>query len=397
MPSYRKLPSGKWQAVVYKPDGKRVTKTDPLKGVVKKWAEDLELRYSRGERRDPRAGEIKVSAWRERVMGARGLEMPTLVKSESIWRTHCEPEWGNWPLNAVTRAEAQAWANRLKVTRRARHKGRDVGDDTDDVPFLSPSTVHEAVHVMSTLYVIALAEDPPIVGSNPFAKLDLPKIEPRPVEFYERGEAALLFATVERKFSRRWRLLVELGMDVGLRPGELYGLHTDRVDWERNLVAVTRVMTRYGLREYPKSKKSHRSVPVPPATMKALAAELGAGRRWAGGCTCPRVLPDGSTRPGRGPCPGLVFAAPEGGPIDDGNFRDRIWYPAVKAAGIRRFPPKIMRHTAASWLVMDGVPLYHVQHLLGHESFATTQRYAHLAPDAHDKVRESWERRARTM
>jgi site-specific recombinase XerD len=33
-----------------------------------------------------------------------------------------------------------------------------------------------------------------------------------------------------------------------------------------------------------------------------------------------------------------------------------------------------MRHTAASWLVQDGVPLYDVQALLGHESFATTQR-----------------------
>jgi hypothetical protein len=34
-----------------------------------------------------------------------------------------------------------------------------------------------------------------------------------------------------------------------------------------------------------------------------------------------------------------------------------------------------------------------VQALLGHEDYATTQRYAHLAPDAHDKVIESWTRR----
>jgi site-specific recombinase XerD len=52
-----------------------------------------------------------------------------------------------------------------------------------------------------------------------------------------------------------------------------------------------------------------------------------------------------------------------------------------------------MRHTAASWLVQDGVPLYDVQALLGHEDYATTQQYAHLAPDAHSKVLESWARR----
>jgi integrase len=42
---------------------------------------------------------------------------------------------------------------------------------------------------------------------------------------------------------------------------------------------------------------------------------------------------------------------------------------------------------------VGGVPLYDVQALLGHEDYATTQRYAHLAPDAHDKVLESWARR----
>jgi len=49
-----------------------------------------------------------------------------------------------------------------------------------------------------------------------------------------------------------------------------------------------------------------------------------------------------------------------------------------------------MRNTAASWLVQDGVPLYDVQAVMGHEDYATTQRYVHLAPDAHGKVIESW-------
>jgi len=79
--------------------------------------------------------------------------------------------------------------------------------------------------------------------------------------------------------------------------------------------------------------------------------------------------------------------------VTDEHFRNRVWYPAVKAAGVGRFAPRIMRHTAASWLVQDGVPLYDVQALLGHEDYATTMRYAHLAPDVHGKVIESWNRR----
>lgn len=181
-------------------------------------------------------------------------------------------------------------------------------------------------------------------------------------------------------------------MTVGLRPGEIYGLHARRVDWPRRLIRVIDVMTRYGLREHPKSKRSNRAVPVPEDILTPMSALVKDRKVWEK-CTCPTLLADGTRQPGEGPCPGLIFPAAGGGPIDDGNFRDRVWNPAVKEAGVRKFPPRIMRHTAASWLVQDGVPLYDVQALLGHESSVTTERYAHLAPDAHDKVLASWQRR----
>ncbi len=361
----RRLPSGKWQATVRGPDGTRHTQSDLLKSVVKRWAAEQEAHLARGDFRNPRLGEIRVGDWYERVARARGIEAVTKVKNASLWRTHCEPEWASWPMVAVTRLEAQEWVNRLAATRRARHKGRDVGEDDENVPLLSASTIADTVHIMTQLYTAAMREHPPLVVANPFDRLELPKIEPRPVEFYEREEAAALYEAAGQS-----RTLIELGMDVGLRPGELFGLHGHRVDWLRGKLAVVDVMTRQGLRQWPKSKKSHRVVPVPPATLEGMAALL-AGR----------------------PRDSLVFTAPEGGPVTDGHFRDRVWYPAVRAAGVRRFPPRIMRHTAASWLVQDGVPLYDVQALLGHEDYATTQRYAHLAPDAHSKVLESWSRR----
>ena len=40
-----------------------------------------------------------------------------------------------------------------------------------------------------------------------------------------------------------------------------------------------------------------------------------------------------------------------------------------------------LRHSCASWMVMQGVNLYLVQKVLGHSTIQVTERYAHLAPD----------------
>lgn len=360
----RRLPSGKWQATVRGPDGRKHTKTDPLKKVVRTWAAGQEAKFQQGDVRDPRAGDIRVGDWHARYAAASGVEKITAAKNASLWATHCEPKWAGWRMSAVTRMEAQGWVAELRSTRRARHQGRPAAEG-DDVPLLSAATIHDIVHVMSSLYRAAMREHPPVVLANPFADLELPRIEPRPVEFYEHHEAAALYEA-----AGEWCTLIELGMDVGLRCGEIYGLHGHRVDWLRGKIEVADVMTRQGLRQWPKSKRSRRVVPVPPHILEGMSV-LMAGR----------------------PRDALVFTAPHGGPVTDEHFRNRVWYPAIAAAGVRRFPPRIMRHTAASWLVQDGVPLYDVQALLGHEDYATTQRYAHLAPDAHSKVIESWSRR----
>ncbi len=400
MPYYRRLPSGKWQATVRGPDGRKHTQTDKLKSVVKTWAAGQEANFARGEVRDPRAGDIRVGDWYARYAAASGIQAITATKNRSLWRTHCEPKWAEWRMSAITRMEAQGWVGELRQTRLARWRGRDVQDRDEGVPRLSAATIADIVHIMSALFRAAVKEQPPVVLTNPFADLELPVIEPRPVEFYEPAEARALYAAIEDLSGPGRRTLAELGMDVGLRPGEIFGLHGHRVDWLRGKLTVVDVMTRQGLRQWPKSKRSHRTVPVPPHVLEGMSA-LMAGR----------------------PRDALVFTAAEGGPVTDEHFRNRVWYPAVATARlcgrdpaedldgpgrcrpdgcadpqhhIRRFAPRIMRHTAASWLVQDGVPLYDVQALLGHEDYATTQRYAHLAPDAHNKVIESWTRRAAT-
>jgi site-specific recombinase XerD len=73
------------------------------------------------------------------------------------------------------------------------------------------------------------------------------------------------------------------------------------------------------------------------------------------------------------------------GHVSNQWFRDGIWKPACKAAGID--PPvrlHDLRHSHASWLLAGGASLQVVKERLGHVSIATTDKYLHTLPDADD-------------
>jgi integrase len=64
-------------------------------------------------------------------------------------------------------------------------------------------------------------------------------------------------------------------------------------------------------------------------------------------------------------------------------FRQQVWQPAVKAAGIP-FPVRFhdLRHAHASWLLATGADLQVVKERMGHASITTTEKYLHSLPGA---------------
>jgi integrase len=341
---YRKLPSGKHNYVVRLPNGKRKSFTDPLKGVAKKRAEDFEraLRDGGAVAVDHR---FTVDRWHADWTGARRIETATAKKNDSHWRNHVQPRWGGETLTSIRRSQVQRWIVDMEKA--------GVGADT----------IHAAYNLLAGMLTDAVLEGR--LGASPCREIDLPRIVKRPPRWLTKDEYGRIQLALDGQ--PVWQALVGLGAYSGLRPiGELAGLDIGHLDFQRNRVWVSQVMTRSGLRAYPKNDASVRSVPFPDEVAKLL---------W-------RIVSDRGSGP--------VFTAPNGGRVNESNFRNRVWGPALKAAGVAHESPYVLRHTAASWWIQAGLPDYRVARLLGHSSTRMVSVYAHLDPNRDDDVRAAW-------
>src|ERR1017187_9631302 len=150
-----------------------------------------------------------------------------------------------------------------------------------------------------------------------------------------------------------WRSMVVLSLHTGMRLGELFGLQWDDIDFVAHHLVVRRAI----IEGVVGTTKNNRERQIP---LSGIAIEVLRG------------MPHDHK---------LVFCQSNGEPFTYGMAEcaiDRGW----QRAGLRQFGWHVLRHTFASWLVADGVPLPVVQGLLGHSTIEMTMRYSHLAPSA---------------
>ena len=72
---------------------------------------------------------------------------------------------------------------------------------------------------------------------------------------------------------------------------------------------------------------------------------------------------------------GYVFARPDGKKPMDLGWQ---WEKAVKNAKLTDFRFHDLRHTAASYLAMNGATLVEISEILGHKTMRMVKRYSHL-------------------
>lgn len=161
----------------------------------------------------------------------------------------------------------------------------------------------------------------------------------------------------------RWYALYAVALSLGLRRGEALGLRWSDVDFEEQVLYVRQALHRVGgqLRFGPvKSDDSDRAVAVPAPCLAALRAhrkrqqadQAAAGDDWQEH--------------------GLVFTTRQGRPIEPRNLT-RHFARMCDRAGVRRIRFHDLRHSCATLLYEQGVPLENVQDILGHSSPVITK------------------------
>ena len=178
-----------------------------------------------------------------------------------------------------------------------------------------------------------------------------------------------------------------VALSLGLRLGELLGLTWADIELDATppRLTVHRALKRIDgaglILDTPKTKASRRTVHLPASCVAALRAHrarqaaerLHAGQLWV-------VKPLNAD---------LVFRTAFGHALDPDNFR-HITYKATDAAGLGRWSPHELRHSCASLLIAQGIPMKLISELLGHTSIRiTSDTYGHLLEPAKAEVADA--------
>lgn len=254
----------------------------------------------------------------------------TIKTKQCHLRTHLLPMFGDRRLDELRQEDVQRLKSRL-----AAH---------------SAKTVNNVLTTLSTM--LKAAVDWGMISAIP-VRIEQLRVTAPKMDFYDFDEYERIVATASR-LDPRTHIMVLLGGDAGLRPGEVRALQWASIDFRRRLLAVERAEYdgQVGL---PKHDKTRR---VPMTTR--LAAALQAHRHTRG----PNVL-----------------YRDEGTPLT--VMVARRWFKTTLAlAELRDRGPHTLRHTFCSHLAMRGAPATAIQKLAGHSDLQTTQRYMHLSPAA---------------
>lgn len=356
-----------------------------------------EIRRQADSRRLPEAGPLTVERWLrywlEHVARPK-LEPNTMASYRSKMRLYVIPAIGAVQMARLTAEDVE---DRVYAPMRY-----ELG--------LSETTVTQTHRILSRALTVAAKRRR--IPRNPLQDLeDAPTPEPPETEVLTLAEVRRVFETLsDRRNSTRWHLALALG----LRQSEALGLEWDGIDLERRTLVVRQDLERRTWQHgcVPSGEdpaggcarkrgadcptrhsgglvlsmrtKSHRqrsmSIPAELVPMLREHRKRQAEEQLRSAPAMDHNIVRDERRTLRTTAHNLVFASETGRPIDP--RRDWTEWQAILAeAGVPPVSVHDARHTAATMMLLHGVPLEVIATVLGHSQLQVTRRYAHVVDE----------------
>jgi integrase len=208
------------------------------------------------------------------------------------------------------------------------------------------------------------------VARNVVALTDAPavKVDERPV--LTAAQAKHLFDALQD--DRLFPLYV-VAIHTGLRQGELLALRWSDVDLVAGTLTVTGTLDRkIRQRTDPKTDRSRRIVPLTPQAMEAL-----------------QVHQVRQNLEGTQGSDDLVFTSARGTALYDSNIR-KHWHRVGANLGLPSMPWHNLRHSAATIMLAQSVPIEVVSRVFGHASIRiTADIYGHVSPETNRQAADA--------
>ena len=234
-----------------------------------------------------------------------------------------------------------------------------------------PNTViHEHANIHKALkYAVKMD----LIPFNPADKVERPKKQRYIADYYRQEELErLLEASKDHPYS----LLIQMTAFYGLRRSEALGLKWDAIDFERDTITIKHIVTNAKIdgkceivcADRAKTKASLRSLPLVSnirEKLLALREQEKENRRVCGNCYSKKY-------------DGYVFVDAMGNIFNPRSVTANF-SKLLEQNGLRHIRFHDLRHSCASLLLANDVPLKQIQEWLGHSDIGTTANiYSHL-------------------
>ena len=212
-----------------------------------------------------------------------------------------------------------------------------------------------------------------LLQSNPADKVDRPKRSKYVAGYYRVEELEKLFEAAK---DDPYLLVYQMTAFYGFRRSEVLGLKWDAIDFERNILTVRHVVLQARIdgklemicEDRAKTKSSLRSLPLTEYFREKLLerrAQQEEHRRLCGNCYNREYLD-------------YVFVDVLGNLIKPDSLSEHF-QKLLKRNGLRKIRFHDLRHSCASLMLANDVPMKSIQEWLGHSDISTTANiYSHL-------------------